>query len=158
MASMVAYKIISELGPMTAAELAEQLGTTVACARASIATCRSMGDRCRLYSLKYVDHAAGAKEYPRAVYAAGNIKAYNHAKWTTIIGGYDGNPNASIVIAGTCNFTSATCKAGAESCISVATTLSPSARFSLKYFSRYVLRPAHVNRIFISSLYSFKKL
>mgnify|MGYP001205032734 CR=1 FL=1 len=37
--------------------------------------------------------------------AAGNIKAYNHAKWTTIIGGYDGNPNASIVIAGTCNFT-----------------------------------------------------
>lgn len=74
MASMVAYKVISELGPMTAAELAEQLGTTVASARASIATCRSMGDRCPLYILKYVHHAAGAKEYPRAVYAAGNTK------------------------------------------------------------------------------------
>lgn len=37
--------------------------------------------------------------------AAGNIKAYNHAKWTTVVGMYDGDPNAALVIAGTCNFT-----------------------------------------------------
>jgi len=72
MASVIAYHVIKELGPMTAAELAEQIGKSVAYARATISTCRHRtDDKYPLHIQKYVHHAAGAKEYPRAVYAAG---------------------------------------------------------------------------------------
>lgn len=74
MTSMIAYKVISDLGPMTAAELAEQISKSVAFARASISACRRKRDKYPLYIYKYVHHAAGAKEYPRAVYAAGVAK------------------------------------------------------------------------------------
>lgn len=37
--------------------------------------------------------------------ATGDLIKYDHSKWLTVSGMYDGNPNANVIVAGSCNYT-----------------------------------------------------
>lgn len=65
-----ALKVIEELGPMSAREVAEHMGISYSFGRAAVSYCKNLK---QIYIHSYRRDEDGGRLYPRALYAAGNL-------------------------------------------------------------------------------------